>query len=161
MNSISKRQQLATGSILILLGIGFFALQVLEGFGDAAVLFLIGAACIAGYLFWNAYGWLIAGGILMGIGLDSVGESSGLAFGDFSPIGLGLGFVSIYAIDFVYRGRTSWWPLIPGGVLILSGLASGNEVFQRLLSIGWPLTLIFIGLLLLAGAFGFTGRKDG
>jgi hypothetical protein len=161
MNSISKRQQLATGSILILLGVGFFALQVLEGFGDAAVLFLIGAACIAGYLFWNAYGWLIAGGILMGIGLDSIGESSGLAFGDLSPIGLGLGFVSIYIIDLVYRGRTSWWPLIPGGVLIISGLASGNEVLQRLLSIGWPLTLIFIGLLLLAGAFGFTRRKQG
>jgi hypothetical protein len=161
MNSISKRQQLATGSILILLGIGFFALQVLEGFGDAAVLFLIGAACIAGYLFWNAYGWLIAGGILMGIGLDSIGESAVLAFRNFSPMGLGLGFVSIYVIDLIYRGRTSWWPLVPGGVLIISGLASGNEVLQRLLSIGWPLTLIFIGLLLLAGAFGYTGRKHG
>jgi len=161
MNNITKRQQLATGSILILLGVGFIALQFVEGFGGAAVLFLIGAACIAAYLFWNAYGWLIAGGILMGIGLDSIGESAGLAFGDLSPLGLGLGFVSIYVIDLVYRGRTSWWPLIPGGVLILSGLASGNDVFQRLLSIGWPLVLVFIGLLLLAGAFGFTGRKQG
>lgn len=152
---------MATGSILILLGIGFFALQVLEGFGDAAVLFLIGAACIAGYIFWNAYGWLIAGGILMGIGLDSIGESAVLAFSNFRPMGLGLGFVSIYIIDWIYRGRTSWWPLVSGGLLIMSGLASGNEVFQQLLSIGWPLTLIFIGLLLLAGAFGYTGSKHG
>ena len=161
MKSISKRQQLATGSILVLLGIVFLALQFLEGFGDAAILFLIGAACIAAYLVWNAYGWLIAGGIVMGIGLDSIGESSGLVFGDLSPIGLGLGFVSIYVIDLVYRGRTSWWPLIPGGVLILSGLASRNDVLQQLLSIGWPLVLVFLGLLLLAGAFGFIGRKQG
>jgi hypothetical protein len=140
---------------------GFLALQFLEGFGDAAGLFLLGAIFIAVYLFWNAYGWLIPGGILMGIGLDSLGESAVPAFGELSPIGLGLGFVSIYVIDLVYRGRTSWWPLVPGIVLILSGLASGNEVLQRLLSIGWPLVLVFFGLLLLAGAFGFTGRKQG
>jgi hypothetical protein len=160
MNSIRKRQ-LATGSILILLGVGFFALQILDGFGDAAVLFLLGAVCILGYLVWNAYGWLIPGGVLMGIGLASIGGSAVLDFGDLSQVGLGLGFVSIYVIDFAYRGRTYWWPLIPGGILILSGLTSGNEVFQRLLSIGWPLVLVFVGLLVLAGAFGFTRRKRG
>jgi hypothetical protein len=158
MDNISKRQ-MATGSILILLGIGFFALQVLDGFSKSAILLLLGAACIAGYLFWNAYGWLIAGGILMGIGLASLGESAVLAFGDLSQIGMGLGFVSIYVIDLIYRGRTSWWPLIPGGIMIVGGLASGNEVFQRLLSIGWPVALIFIGLRLLASAFEFTGRR--
>jgi hypothetical protein len=158
MDSIGKRQ-LATGSILILLGIGFFALQVLEGFGDAAVLFLIGAACIAGYLFWNAYGWLIAGGILIGIGLATIGESAVLPFRDLGQVGLGLGFISIYVIDLAYRGRTDWWPLITGAFLIVGGLASGNEVLRRLLSIGWPVVLIFIGLLLLASAFGFTDRR--
>ena len=49
--------------------------------------------------------------------------------------------------------------LVTGAFLIVGGLASGNEVFQRLLSIGWPVVLIFIGLLLLASAFGFTGRR--
>jgi hypothetical protein len=158
MDSIGKRQ-LATGSILILLGIGFFALQVLDSFSESAILFLLGATCIAGYLFWNAYGWLIAGGILIGIGLGTIGESAVLPFGDLGQIGLGLGFISIYVIDLAYRGRTYWWPLVTGAFLIVGGLASGNEVFQRLLSIGWPVALIFIGLRLLASAFGFTGRR--
>lgn len=160
MDNISKRQ-VATGSILILLGIGFFALQFLEGFGEAALLFLLGGAFVAGNLFWNAYGLLIPGGILMGIGLGSIGELADLAFGDLSQIGLGLGFVSIYVIDLVYRAQTHWWPLIPGGFLIIDGLAAGNELFQRLLSVGWPLVLVFVGLLALAGAFGRTGRKQG
>jgi hypothetical protein len=30
---------------------------------------------------------------------------------------------------------------------------------QQLLSVGWPLLLVFLGLLILAGAFGLTGRK--
>jgi hypothetical protein len=161
MDNIIKRQQLATGLILILLGIGFLALQFLEGLGDAAFLFLMGGAFVAGYLFWSAYGLLIPGGIFLGIGLASIGDSTILAFGDLSQIGLGLGFVSIYVIDLAYRGRTYWWPLIPGGFLIVGGLASGNEVVQRLFSIGWPLVLVFFGLLLLAGAFGFTRRKQG
>ena len=35
----------------------------------------------------------------------------------------------------------------------------GSPVFERLLSIGWPLILVFAGLLLLAGTFGLIGRK--
>jgi hypothetical protein len=153
-----NQRQIATGAILILIGLGLFALQFLEGFGEAVIFFLIGGAFVAAYLYFRNYGLLIPGGILLGLGLGSVGKGSVLAFGDFDAIGLGVGFVAIYVIALVYEGRSHWWPLIPGLILIVTGLASGTS-FERLLSVGWPLILIFLGLLLLAGAFGLVGRR--
>ena len=155
-----KRQSsIVIGAILILLGVGFFALQFMEGFGEAVIFFLIGGAFMVGYLFRRAYGLLIPGGILLGLGLGSVGESTFQSFGDIKGIGLGVGFVSIYVIQLIYVGKSHWWPLIPGGILIVTGFASASKDFERLLSVGWPLILIFVGLLILAGAFGITGRK--
>jgi hypothetical protein len=155
-----KRQSsLVAGSILILLGVGFFALRFMEGYGEAMIFFLIGGAFMAGYLFRRSYGLLIPGGILLGLGLGSIGESVFQSFGDISQIGLGVGFVSIYVIHLIYVGKSHWWPLIPGGILIVTGLASASKDFERILSVGWPLMLIFAGLIILAGAFGLTGRK--
>jgi len=102
---------------------------------------------------------LIPGCILLGIGLGKVGESTLMAFGGFEQLGLGVGFVAIYVIDLVYTGSSSWWPLIPGLVLIVAGLSEGSEDFGRLVSVGWPIIFVLVGLLLLAGAFGLTGRK--
>lgn len=151
--------RLIAGAVLIVVGLGLLALQYVEGLSEAVIFFLIGGVFVAAYLYSRAYGLLIPGGILMGLGLGSVGEGALLSFGGLENIGLGLGFVAIYVIDLVYRGRTHWWPLIPGGVLIVSGLAEGSPVFQELLEVGWPLILVFIGLALLAGGFGLFGRK--
>ena len=147
------------GAILIILGIGLIALQYVEGFGDAMILFLIGGLFVAGYFYRRSYGLLIPGCILLGIGLGKVGESTLMAFGGFEQLGLGVGFVAIYVIDLVYSGSSSWWPLIPGLILIVTGLSEGSEDFGHLVSVGWPIIFVFFGLLLLAGAFGLTGRK--
>lgn len=154
-----RESSVITGAILILLGVGFFALQFTEGFGNAVIFFLIGGVFVVGYLFRRAYGLLIPGGILLGLGLGSVGESMFQSFGDIEGIGLGVGFVSIYVIHLIYAGKSHWWPLIPGFILIVTGFASASKDFEHLLSVGWPLILIFVGLLILAGAFGITGRK--
>lgn len=148
-----RRSQVTAGAILILLGVGFFALQFVKGIGDAAILFMIGALFIAGYFYSRAYGLLIPGCILLGVGLGSVGEQSAFAFGDLGLIGIGVGFVSIYLVDRIYRGESHWWPLIPGGILLVLGLAEGNANFMRLLSLGWPLILVLVGLLILTGVF--------
>ena len=155
-----NRSRITTGGILIVLGLGLFALQFLEGLGTAVIFFLIGGVFVAVYLFNRAYGFLIPGGILLGLGLGQVGQEAGgfLAFVGFGSVGLGIGFISIYVIDLVYRGETSWWPLIPGGILIVSGLGTANDAIRRLFSVGWPLILVFIGLVVLAGAFGIGGR---
>ena len=42
---------------------------------------------------------------------------------------------------------------------IIIGLSEGSEAFERLFSVGWPLIIVFVGLLLLAGGFGLFGRK--
>jgi len=156
--SEGNQRQIATGAILILIGVGLLALQFLEGFGEAVLFFVIGGGFVAAYLYFRNYGLLIPGGILMGLGLGSIGKSSVLAFGDFDAIGLGIGFVAIYVIALVYEGSSHWWPLIPGLILIVTGLVSGTS-FERLLSVGWPLILVLLGLLLLAGAFGLVGRR--
>lgn len=154
-----SRRQLVLGGILIILGIGLLAIQFLEGFGDAVILFLIGGLFVAGYLYRRVYGLLIPGCILLGLGLGEVGESTIRAFGGFEQLGLGVGFVAIYVIDLVYTGGSHWWPLIPGVILILTGLAEGSATFERLIEVGWPVIIIFFGLLSLAAAFGLTGRK--
>lgn len=153
------RGRLIAGAVLIVIGLGLLALQFVEGLGESVMLFLIGGAFIAGYFYRRSYGLLIPGCILMGIGLGSVGESALIDIGGLSSVGLGVGFVAIYLIDLVYSGATHWWPLIPGGILIVQGLSEGSRTFERLFEVGWPLIIIFVGLLILAGAFGLTGQK--
>ena len=155
------RGRLVTGAILVLLGLGLLALQFMEGFNEAVVLFLIGAAFVAGYLYSRAYGLLIPGCILLGLGLGFVGETtiSSLDEEVFILLGLGVGFVAIYVIPLVYVGKSHWWPLIPGVILIVVGIASMSDDLERLLEVGWPLILVLLGLVILAGAFGLTGRK--
>jgi hypothetical protein len=159
MNEESRRR-IIVGAVLILLGIAWFALQFTQGFGDAAILFLIGGAFVAGYFYRRAYGFLIPGCILLGLGLGSVGESTFFGVSDFSQIGLGVGFLAIYVIDRVYRGSTSWWPLIPGGILVVTGIATLSENLGQIIEVGWPLILVLVGLLLIGGAFGLFGRKE-
>lgn len=153
------RSRVTAGAILILLGIVLILMQVTEDYRGETWTFLIGGLFVAGYIYRRAYGMLIPGCILLGIGLGSIGENSPWDLGDFGSIGLGVGFVAIFLIALVYEGRTHWWPLIPGGVLIISGLASGSKTFRELLEVGWPALIILVGLLLLASSLGILGRK--
>lgn len=153
------RSRVTAGAILILLGIVLILMQVTEDYRGETWTFLIGGLFVAGYFYRRAYGMLIPGCILLGIGLGSIGENSAWDLGDFGSIGLGVGFVAIFLIALVYEGRTHWWPLIPGGVLIISGLASGSKTFRELLEVGWPALIILVGLLLLASSSGILGRK--
>lgn len=154
-----KQGQLVAGGVLVVLGIGLLALQFVEGFGDAVFFFFLGGLFVAGYLYRRKFGLLIPGGILLGLGLGRLGEG-GLFEGDgFGSIGLGIGFISIYVIALVYQRDSHWWPLIPGAVLVLRGISQNNAELDALLKIGWPLILVVVGLIVLAGAFGLTGRK--
>ncbi len=157
----SSRRQVVIGAVLVILGGGLLVLQFVEGVSEAVVLFLIGAVFVAGYLYSRAYGLLIPGCILLGLGLGLIGEGSIESIGEDRLVlfGLGVGFIAMWVIPLIYQRRSIWWPLIPGAVLIVVGLAEGDEDLQRLLEDGWPLILVVIGLLILAGAFGLSGRK--
>jgi hypothetical protein len=139
------------GLILIALGIVFLLLQYFE-FGPGLVLILLALVFLAPYAITRSYGLLIPGCILAGIGVGLIfdrGKSSDVTV----PIGLGIGFLAIYAIQLIVARASHWWPLIPGGILVLVGVASGIPQAQMWLEKGWPLVLILIGLAILAGTF--------
>ncbi|MGC2239689.1 MAG: hypothetical protein WA726_02510 [Acidimicrobiia bacterium] len=144
--------RLVAGVILVVVGIGLFAAQFVEGLDSAIWLISLGVLFTAGYFYRHSYGLLIPGGILFGIGLGQVGDQVFDGFDGSGSIGLGLGFVLIYLIDRLYRGSIApWWPLIPGGILLITGLANAGEPFSRIMDYAWPAILIIIGVAILLG----------
>lgn len=158
MADVSNRRAVA-GLVLVVVGVGLLGLQFVEGLGDSMWVLAIGAVFIAGYLGRQAYGLLIPGAILMGIGLGQVGEHAFGSIDGIGSIGLGVGFLAIYVIDRAYRGSTSWWPLVPGGILLVTGAASLGEPVSRVMDYAWPLLLVAAGLVLIFGV-SLTRRRS-
>lgn len=149
-----SRARVTTGVGLILLGLTLYGMRYIGELGESLVLLLAGGLFVAGYLYTRAYLLLVVGGVLFGLGFGSFGERYFYVWGEFSEIGLGVGFVLIYLIALVYERCSHWWPLIPGGILILLGLREWGRVWRFLLTDGWPLILVIIGVLVLLGAIG-------
>jgi len=155
-----RRQNIAAGATLIVLGLALFALDRFDGLGRTAVFFVLGAGFLAAYLARREYGFLVPAGVMLGLGLGRAGRGSLLEFSD-NPVwlGLGCGFLAIWLIELIYRRRNQWWPLIPGTVLILVGLPDTDELFEYLLD-NWPLLLVAAGVLLLIVAFRPSRRRE-
>jgi len=136
---ISKR--VTTGITLIVLGVILFALQFAEGYSNAWMFFLLGAAFLVAYFYKRKYGFLIPGCLLFGLGLGTVFRSSG----NLESIGLGIGFIAIYVIAYLYEKKSHWWPLIPGVILIFTSIGKGSNAFSK----GWPLIVVLIGIFII------------
>jgi hypothetical protein len=141
------------GIVLIALGILFLAIQAF-GVGEEIAVAVIGAVFLVAYAVRREYGFLIPGAILTGLGIGVALENRVTTDNGWTVVlGLGLGFVAIYAID-VLSGATrdgQWWPLVPGGILtaIGLGLALDAQPLLDALERWWPLLLIIGGVLLL------------
>ena len=151
MNS-ARRNQMLPGLILIALGVLFLLSRNLN-LGGSIWLIGVGAIFLLAYFTSRSYGWLIPGCILVGLG---VGDALGM-----SDLGLGLGFIAIFAVDTLVRGRAShWWPLIPGVIIAGNAFVDTNRAFfrpiQTAISDWWPLLLVVLGVLIL---FRGTGRR--
>lgn len=153
-----RRARLIAGSALILLGLALWWWHVTAGIDQGAVFFVVGGVFLAAYLSTRNYGYLVPGGIMLGMGAGMAGEGTFFDFGRSQMLGLGLGFVAIYVIALLYERKSAWWPLIPGGVLILLGIPDADEIFAFLWS-NWPLILVIAGVLVLLGAFGRSKGK--
>ena len=150
--AVNRDRRVVGGIILIIVGLGLLAVQLFEGLGRFTWPLLVGALFLIGYVVRRTYGFLIAGGILLGIGLGQLAEEI-LDVGDgIETIGLGLGFVSIYAIDRIDRADAPWWPLIPGLILLATGLESVGGEIGDAMDYVWPVLLILLGLALIFGS---------
>jgi hypothetical protein len=155
----SVRSGVATGLMFIVLGLGLYWMQFLGNAGESILRILLGGLGIAAYLFTRFRLLLVFGCLLFGWGIGSFGDRQGFFYGEFSLVGLGIGFIMIYLIAFLYERRAHWWPLIPGGVLLLLGFRTWNRFWTFLFTEnGWPLILVIVGGLILLGTLS-KGRK--
>jgi hypothetical protein len=127
---------------------------------DVGNLFLpaLGAIFLVAGLIAKKIGLLIPGGILAGIGVGaSLIEGpfhyiEDPARGGIFLITFGAGWALITLTSFLIGSRVLW-PLIPGAILALVGLAtlSGDPGLQvlKLAGYGWPVLLIAVGLYLI------------
>ncbi len=152
-----NRARLIPGLILIFLGIVFLLMQYFE-FGPGLFLTLLGFAFLIPYVLTRSYSLLIPGCVLVGIGIGLMFDRPPLFTPVAVPLGLGLGFVAIYVVHLVMTRASHWWPLVPGSILVLVGIAEGIPQAQVFIEKGWPLILVLIGLLILAGQFWSTRR---
>ena len=148
MNDDARARRTSAAVALIVIGAVLFALQMTKGPAEVLVFLVLGGLFLVGYLYRRQYNLLVPGCILLGLGLGALGERTSIDYRNFSSLGLGLGFLGIFAVDLAFRRRTHWWPLIPGGVLIL-GSAADSRHLAWLFSKGWPLILVLIGLFML------------
>lgn len=139
---------------LVLIGIGLVLLLAqLTGVGPEAVVAVIGVGFLIAYAVTRTYGFLIPGGIMTGLGIGIVIETEAAASqGEPVLLGLGIGFLAIYALDAVVRrSRALWWPVIPGGILATIGVlvGTGREGWLGNAGAWWPAILIVIGGMIL------------
>lgn len=151
----------------MIIGIGLFFLlaRYVPDIGAWIPLF-IGLIFLAAFLVKREYGYLIPGCIVSGVGVGILLE---MAVGDpwsgsVVLFSIGGGFIAIWVASMLVRmadkdwphgeskdaGDALWWPLIPGGILILIGLvvlADGSDLLQW-----WPLLLIGAGIIVLLSA---------
>jgi hypothetical protein len=150
-----------TGVVMIALGLVMLIATVTDSqlVGQMIVL-LLGVIFLAWGVAVRHPGPLIPGCILTGLGVGIVLSQwlstsiSGQAQGGLVTLGLGLGFLLIMPIQqFVTRQTAHWWPLIPGGILTLTGvgLLLGDAGLTMLSWVGrlWPLAVIGVGIALL------------
>lgn len=156
MDRNERRGGLTAGIILIVIGIALLLIN-LGLFKPGVFILALGVSFLVAYAFWRNVGFLIPGMILAWLGLAITFTEAHVfraaVTGPITTIALGLAFISIYV--FMFR-RRQWWPLIPGGILLLIGtttlLVTENIIpltITQLVNFIWPALLILVGVWLI------------
>jgi hypothetical protein len=146
--SSPRGQRVLAGLTLIVIGLLLFALNRVEAIGPAAVVVVCGLLLLGLYLMRRQYAVLIPACLLLGGGGGSLGQDMLQNIGSPLYLGLGAGFVAVYLIALVVERCSHWWPLIPGVILIVSGLHQTELVVGYLFD-NWPLLLVIIGVIVI------------
>ncbi len=151
------------GVLLIVLGFGLFLLQFVDALGGSVTLAALGGLFLFFYFTKKSFGYLVPGCILAGIGFGMIGTGSGIASGEFGGVGLGLGFLAIFIIRLLYERENTWWPLVPGIILLVNALGRSDSRFGGVVSILWPLLFVLLGIWVLVrrGGKGKAGGGEG
>ncbi len=147
------------GLILVMIGLGLLVVQF-TNLDESVIVLFLGAAFLIAAVATRTYGLAIPGCILGGLGvglvLETLTEQGTLVLAEPVPIGLGLGFISIWFFDQFFtravpaQGR--WWPLIPGGILLGVGLVNNLPNFETYTPYVIAGTLIIIGSVIIGRA---------
>jgi hypothetical protein len=150
--------------VLILVGMAFLLANLVPALMAYGPL-LIGMGLFVLFLVRRSYGWLVPASIVTGVGLGIflatrlTEPAAGAAF----LWSLGGGFIAIWLLGLLFRlPENHWWPLIPGGIIVLVGGAAAEFAFARdllvLLGNWWPIILIGIGSLVLTQQYRHRGH---
>jgi hypothetical protein len=157
------------GFVLIMLGMVLFISNVWNA-ADVGLLVLptLGAIFLAWGLVERHPPLLIPASILLGLGLGvllqqtALIDASSAIRGGIVVLGLSLGFLAIIPLVAPFEQHLSWWPVIPGGVLLVVALAifsgPGGIAFLQAIGPYWPLALVAAGVALLWIAYSARGR---
>jgi uncharacterized membrane protein len=142
-------------TLLIVLGLSALVANLWGSkYGYESIPLAIGVAFLVAYALTHQYGFLVPGGILSGVGAGLLASSliNASDAGPYVVIGGGVGFLLIFCIDMlVSRAAMRWWPVIPGGLMVLigTGTAGENQDVLRQFEVWSPVVLIAIGVLIL------------
>lgn len=140
------------GAVLVVVGAVLLGGQVNDVVAAAGPALWLGLGFLTWWAFSGNYGLLVPAGVLTGLGVGLMLAEVGF-YGNPVALGLGVGFLAIYALDALRRRRaSSWWPLVPGAVLVLAGLLQNTSGWDSLGELGWPLLLIVVGIIIIGGA---------
>jgi len=145
------------GILLVLVGVALLiqaALPPNTVSAGTVLLFAIGAALIAGWLFGGSWFAAIPGLLLLALGIARMISELNIYTGSgTTALSLAGAFVLIWAIGLA-RDKRSRWPLVAAAIVGLVGLVqiSGRLTNIPELTVVWPVVIIVVGVLLLISA---------
>jgi hypothetical protein len=140
------------GAVLVVVGVVLLAGRFNDVIAAGGPALWIGLGFLVWWAFTANYGLLVPAGTLTGLGAGLMLDHLDF-YGNPVALGLGVGFLAIYGLDVLRRRRSSsWWPLVPGVVLVIVGLLQNTSGWDSLGNLGWPLVLIVVGIIIIGGA---------
>jgi len=148
------------GAVLVVVGAVLLGARFNDVVAAGGPALWIGLGFLTWWAFSGSYGLLVPAGVLTGLGVGLMLDHAEF-YGNPVALGLGVGFLAIYALDALRRQRSSsWWPLVPGAVLVVVGLLQNTSGWDSLGELGWPLFLIVIGIIIIGGALSRRAPRD-
>jgi len=149
------RDPLVGGVVLIIIGAALLVAQFSPDLGRYVVL-VIGLGLLALFVINRAYGALVGGSIVTGVGVGIVlastytGDQAGAAM----LLSIGAGFLLIWILSYALGMKERhFWPLVPAAILgsIGAALLIGEQAIDWIAY--WPVVLIALGAMLVLVAY--------